>query len=697
MLRVSSLLLALGVASLPAQEAPRPNIVVFLADDLGWSDFGCYGGEIPTPNIDALAANGLRLTQFYNTGRCCPTRASLLTGLYQHQAGIGQMTGDGGHPGYRGELNDECRTIAEVLGSAGYRTWMAGKWHVTGQTGYWSGGENRSVADFPRARGFERFFGTITGAGSYWQPITLMHDDTPVEPFPDALPDDFYYTTAIGEEAARFVNEHESAAPFLLYVAFTAPHWPLHAPEETIAAQRGRYAAGWDALRTARHARQVELGLVDPSWQVTPRDPRVPAWEDAEHREWEQRRMEVYAAQVVELDREVGRVVDALRDRGELDETLIFVLADNGGCAEVLSDWGGIYFPKTTRDGQPVPIGNDPGLMPGDDHSYQSYGIGWANASNTPFRLYKSFNHEGGIASPCILHWPAGIPESQRGGLRTAPAHLVDVMATAVDLAGAEYPEEVDGRAIQPLEGRSLAPLFAPEGALAERSLYFEHYGNRAVRRGRHKLVARGDHGAWELYDMESDRTETQDLAGERPELVEELAADWRAWAERARVVPPDRWRSYSDATEFELGPDAALDRHDAPYAVGKDVEVRIRLAAHGDGVVVAQGGSSHGWSLWIEKGRTAVAVCRAGRRHVVRGGQLPEGCRDLELSILHGGRVEVRADGASLLLGELPGGLVEHPVDGLEVGQDRAGAVGPYRAPNRFTGRIERVLVTVR
>jgi arylsulfatase len=506
--------------------------VILLADDMGFSDVGCYGGEIQTPNIDALAAGGLRFTQFYNTARCCPTRASLLTGLYPHQAGVGHMMGDYGLPGYRGSLNRQSVTIAEALKPAGYTTLMSGKWHVTPVDG--------STANWPRQRGFDRFFGTIHGAGSFYDPVTLARDNEPIAPEDQ----DFYYTDAIADNAVRFIEEAPRENPFFLYVPFTAPHWPLHAFEEDVAKYKGRYDAGWDALRAERHQRMIEMGIVEERWPLTERDEDAPAWEDTEHKEWQARRMEVYAAQVDALDRAIGRIMASLREAGLFDDTLVLFLADNGGCAEELSSasWG-LHIPAETRDGQPVMVGNNPEVMPGPEDTYQSYGLPWANASNTPFRRYKHWVHEGGIATPLIAHWPARV--KQAGALTHQPGHLIDLMATCLDVAGAEYPAAFNGNDITALEGKTLTPIFDGGERDGHEAIYWEHEGNRAVRQGQWKLVSRYEHetgGEWELYDLDADRTETHDLVDEQPAKAAELVGLYEQWAERSLVV---LWRSW--------------------------------------------------------------------------------------------------------------------------------------------------------
>ncbi len=521
----------------------RPNIVLIMADDMGYSDIGCYGGEIATPTLDSLADSGVRFTQFYNTGRCCPTRASLLTGLYPHQAGIGHMMEKRLQIGYQGDLNDRCVTIAEVLSESGYATFLSGKWHVTRQTGYWSGNPRlTSKHNWPLQRGFDRFYGTIHGAASFFDPISLTRDNTPI--IPEGT--EYYYTDAIAERASRFIGDHADGPrgddPFFCYVAFTAPHWPLHAPEETIVKYQGRYADGWDALRAERYQRMVSLGLIDPSWVLTDRDRSVPAWEDAENKAWQQRRMEVYAAMVDRMDQGIGRIVDTLKQNGQFENTLILFLADNGGCAENLrtpqeNRRRSIHTPYRTRDGRPVRPGNDPSIMPGPADTYQSYATPWANASNTPFRLYKHFVHEGGIATPLVVSWPSRLDEVG-GQLRRQPGHLIDVMATCVDVADASYPTTVGGVEITPMQGRSLVGAMVDDAPIEREALYWEHEGNRAVRVGDLKLVARGPKGRWELYDLQTDRSETRDLAGEMPETVAKLTRIWTDWALEANVLP---------------------------------------------------------------------------------------------------------------------------------------------------------------
>ncbi len=514
-----------------------PNILLVMNDDMGYSDIGCYGGEIRTPNLDRLAADGVRFTQFYNTARCCPTRASILTGLHPHQVGVGWMTMvDLDDDGYRGDLNDACVTIAEALKAAGYATYMSGKWHVSREVE--PDGPRHS---WPRQRGFDRYFGILGGASNYWQPTTLTRENDAVDMA--SLPEDFFLTDAISDQAADYIREHAATGgdtPFFLYTAYTAPHWPLHAHEDDIGRYRGRFAAGWDRLREERLERMRAMGVLDASWPLTERDPTQPPWDETPDQAWQQRRMEVYAAQIDRMDQGIGRIVAALEETDRLDNTLILFLADNGACAE---EFAAEVRPMPsnypagrprTRDGRTVLRGNDPTVMPGSEDTYQSYGVPWANLSNTPFREYKHWVHEGGIATPLIAHWPSVIDD--RGALRHQPGQLTDIMATCLDVAGADYPTRFNGHDILPLEGASLAPIFHDRPNHKD-ALIWEHEGNKAVRRGRWKLVCKYP-GEWELYDIVANRTETHDLAERHPEIVAELGAIHDAWAERCGVKP---------------------------------------------------------------------------------------------------------------------------------------------------------------
>ncbi len=511
----------------------RPNIVLILADDMGFSDIGCYGGEVNTPNIDKLAVNGLRFTQFYNAARCCPTRASILTGLYPHQTGIGHMNVDLGVPEYQGYLNDRCITIAEALKPAGYATYMTGKWHVC----HFDMKTNTSDQPFawPVQRGFDRFYGTLSGASTYYDPIGLMLDNVPIK----ADSPNYYFTDAVSDQTVKFINDHiknKSDQPFFMYVAYTTPHWPLHAPESVVAKYKGRFDKGWDVLREERYKRQIDLGIIDKKWPLSPRNENVPPWEKAENKQWWFRCMEVYAAQIDIMDQGIGRIVSVLEKSGKLDNTLVLFLSDNGACHEVVRKTGwykesGIA-PNTTRDGRPVKIGNDPNIMPGPEDTYESYDRPWANLSNTPFKRFKSMTHEGGIATPLIVHWPARIKAKNQ--LRHQIGHIIDIMPTCLDAAAAEYPKTYKDKSILPPEGKSLAPAF-DDKTIVRDALCFEHQGNRAVRLGDFKLVAKNK-DPWELYDMAEDRTELKNLIDKLPEKAKELEALYDNWTKRCGV-----------------------------------------------------------------------------------------------------------------------------------------------------------------
>jgi arylsulfatase A-like enzyme len=501
---------ALAAPLADAQPRKKPNIILIMADDMGFSDLGCYGSEIATPNIDRLAKNGVRFTQFYNTARCCPTRAALLTGLYNHQAGIGHMVNDRGRDGYRGYLNNKCVTIAEAIRPAGYTPLMVGKWHV---------GENKP--HWPLDRGFERYFGLISGASNYWRldgNRQMAVDDKRY--VPDSPK--FYMTDAFSENAVKFVDEYgRKPNPYFLYLAYTSPHWPLHAWPEDIAKYRGKYLKGWDRLRQERHERQLGMGLVDKNWPMTQRDPKVPSWDEVSNKDEWDLRMAVYAAQIDRMDQGIGRVLDKVKQLGQEQDTLVMFICDNGGCAE-------------------ENIGGEKPGAPGPADSFTSYRTPWANASNTPFRLYKHWVHEGGIASPLVAHWPAAI--TRKNQFVTRPSHLIDMMATCMDVSGGAYPTAHKGQPVLPMEGESIMKAVNGQKQRSK-PLYWEHEGNRAARDGDWKLVSRYP-GDWELFNLNSDRTETNNLAGKDPSRVQKMSNMYDAWARRCGVVPWAELRS---------------------------------------------------------------------------------------------------------------------------------------------------------
>lgn len=522
--------------------AERPNIVLVLADDMGFSDIGCYGSEIDTPNLDRLAAGGLRFSQFYNSPRCCPSRASLLTGVYSHQAHMGMMTSDHGRypfPAYEGDLSQQCVTIAEALKSNGYSTLMSGKWHLTpiAETPV-DAAQSFDKHNWPLQRGFDHFYGIIAGAADYYDPATLVRDNEPIR----EASADFYLTDGIADNAVALLEQAVKVdKPFFLYAAFNAPHWPLQAPEPVIAKYRARYAKGWDQLRADRHARQVSMGLLRSEWQLTPRDERVPAWPRASFKQWEIERMAVYAAQVDCMDRGIGRIVAQLEKEGQMDNTLFLFLSDNGGNYEEIGRLAPgakrpVYMRERTRSGAALVPGNDPTMMPGPATTFQSYGGPWGNVSNTPFRMYKHFAHEGGIATPMVAHWPKGI--RSRNTITPQLGHEMDIMATCLEVSGTAYPAHSKaGDAPPPLEGRSLLPVFRGGSVAVRGFLFWEHEGNCAVRDGRWKLVSSWPN-TWELYDMDADRTELHNIADAHTEVVDQMAQAYRGWATRVGARP---------------------------------------------------------------------------------------------------------------------------------------------------------------
>ncbi len=515
-------------------------MLVILADDMGFSDIGCFGAEIRTPNLDRMAGNGMRFTQMYNCARCCPTRASLLTGLYPHQAGVGFMIADCDvGPAYQGFLRPDCLTIGEVLQQHQYRTCYAGKWHaspglpILGKPQFAVGSERNP---YPLSRGFDRFYGTLAGCGNYFNPHGLMDQDRRVS----VNSDSYYYTDAISERACHMISEAVGQeAPFFLHVCYTAPHWPLHARPEDVEPYRELYRKGWDYFRGARQEALQQSGLIDRAWDLSPRDSASRDFfgDPVRRQEWEALRMAVYAAQVESMDRGIGKILQKLDACGMADNTLVMFLSDNGGCAEFLNEdgddqsWPGQYR-HSARPGETCVVGNIEGLTPGPATTFMSYDLPWANLSNTPFRLYKHWVHEGGIATPCIVQWPNG---ATKGGISRRPCHVMDIMATCLDAAGIPFPDSNDSRSVMPPEGESMLPAIGGNDQPRAHPLFWEHEGNAAVREGDWKLVRRYG-GNWELYNMAEDRTELRDLAPSEGWRVQRMAALYREWAERCDV-----------------------------------------------------------------------------------------------------------------------------------------------------------------
>ena len=513
-------LLAITLCGRPCHsEQPRPNILIVLADDLGYSDLGCYGSEIRTPNLDAMAMRGLRLTQFYNTARCWPTRAALLTGYYAQQ--VRRDVLESIPSGNRGERPEWAPLVCRMLNESGYRCYHSGKWHIDGM---------------PVQNGFEHSY-YLQDQGRFFSPRKHFQDDQPLEAVKPG--GNYYGTVAITNHCVETLQEHlksHADQPFFHYLAYTAPHFPLQALPEDIARYQSVYAVGWDAIRQQRFEKQQQMGLlpgvalsaveteVGPPYDFPEALPmlgpgevnRPVKWASLtdEQRQFQASKMAIHAAMVDRIDQELGRVFELLASSGKLDNTLIFFLSDNGASAEMM-----------VRDD-----GHDPGALPGSAKSYLCLGPGWSTVCNTPFRRHKTWVHEGGISTPLIVSWPGQI--AARGELRHASGHVIDIVPTVLDVACVDPPTFENAPAYP---GRSLRPVFSSDAKASERNLWWQHEGNRAFREGNWKIVAAGKEAAWELYDMGTDRAEAHNLAAERPEVVEELSRKWSSQLQEFR------------------------------------------------------------------------------------------------------------------------------------------------------------------
>ncbi|MBG86210.1 MAG: arylsulfatase [Verrucomicrobiales bacterium] len=719
MKRVTSLTCLL-LSLLIVHAVKRPNIVVLFADDMGYSDIGCFGSEIETPNLDGLAANGLRFTHFYNTGRCCPSRASILTGLYSHQADIGHMAGETGVRGYRDRLSFNAVTLAEVLGSAGYHTIMTGKWHL----GWRDEGS-------PTARGFQHFYGTRGYIDSYFtivprteiylgEELVIPVTDKPIN---HLHPDQEWYTTDVFTDyAIHFIDEvrKQDDKPFFLYLAYNAPHFPLHAKPEDTKKYRGRYRDGWEGFRKNRHERLKELGMLNKSWPLSALD--VPKWETLTEQQRDDMdfKMALFAAIIDRLDQNVGRVVDHLKKIGELDNTLLVFVSDNGGTKE--TGLFGIKGDKHTVDNY-----KDWARVGGWS---SSYGQGWANLSNTPFREYKRENHEGGVSAPFVIHWPKGF--KAKGELRHQVAHLIDLMPTFVEVSGAKYPKSFKGKPIQEMEGRSLVP-FLDSKRTESRTLFWEHEGNRAVREGAWKLVG-SRNGPWELYDASRDRTELNNLASAEPQKFASLKKKWDDWAKRVHVMTPEEYsearKAFRRAAPLK-GPTVRMDFKGKPLRfMNKGVVVdkkakpawqfngkswldlprdrapglfgsrTIRYTGrfhskNANGVILAHGGDRMGLSVYLSDGKLSFAQCADWKRKVITSTRLGAGEHSFEAVRHADGRMTLSIDGGQSQ--SVKAGLIGlDPGDSLQIGADTVKPVGEYEVPNQFNGTIRDLKIEV-
>jgi arylsulfatase A-like enzyme len=550
--------LAIGAAlwfqtSVAAERKPaadeRPNFLVIMADDLGYSDVGAYGGEIATPNLDRLAAGGLQFTNFYNSSRCSPTRANLLTGRYAHRVGMGENGGS---------MSREVRTLAEELRDANYRTAMVGKWHLTRATPLSDPTEHlkwinhqayldRDFGDrdtYPAARGFQTHYGIVWGVTSYFDPFSLVEGFEPVR----SIPKDFYLTDSLSDRAVREIEQFsQDEQPFFLYLAYTAPHWPLHAPESAIAKYRGRYDGGYEKLRDARYAKQVQLGLIDP--KSTPKTPLSGDWAQNPEQPWEQlsaeqraqqaAKMAVHAAMIDVMDDGIGRVIDALQRTGQYDNTVIVFLSDNGASPETMTGAGyqaGYDRQSETRDGRKIHYGADQPAL-GSETSMAGIGAYWANAANTPWRFWKAEAYDGGVHTPFLISWPKGM--KRKAGTRVDTlGHAMDIAPTFYELA--KVTPQTAGQ--PPIDGVSLAPLLAGKKVARSKPLFFEHEGSRAVIDGDWKLVARAPgprskvYAPWSLYNLKNDRSELNDLIAKEPKRAAALAKQWNEWSNAVKA-----------------------------------------------------------------------------------------------------------------------------------------------------------------
>lgn len=683
------LLIALPPGFAPIRAGERPNVLLVMVDDMGFSDLGYHGGEIETPNIDKLAHGGVRFSQFYNSGRCCPTRATLLTGLHPHETGIGWMTqppgsnrGAGEPPAYRGHLNKACVTIAEALKTSGYATMMSGKWHL--------GADRRE--NWPLQRGFDQFYGCLSGATRFFYPegdrgITLAND--PLEDLKSTTSEAYYTTDAFTDYAINFIGEHIEEgpdSPFFLYLAYTAPHWPLQAFEDDIAKYRGKYKMGWESLRQERFRRQIELGLIGDEVVLSPPPVTIPSWDSLSPEKQDEMdlKMAVYAAMIDRMDWNVGRLVNHLREQGVFEDTMILFLSDNGACQE-----GGMLGRGEFID-----------VKKRNQSSNNSYGEAWANAGSTPFRYYKHFAHEGGTATPFFIHWPAGIQRQDEW--YSPPAQIIDVMPTILDVAGAKYPVvSQHGNSVPSLDGISLRPAFSSKPIQREEPIFVEHETNAFVRKNRWKLVGKSvampggtETKKWELYDMSVDRTETNDLANSNSEKVEKLAAMWEAWAERVKVYP----RGESSPRVPKSGSEALVSEPDTPTIMGREFTLTATVRSQDpDGVVIAQGGSAFGYSLYFEKGVPTFAWRNRQKLTKISSPSKVSGKVVLKVSVLEE-KITLHVNEEPVAETPIQELMAEQPGLGLFLGGDGVHAVSDYKVPNRLSGQLidHRVDVTL-
>ncbi|WP_199556237.1 arylsulfatase [Sandaracinobacteroides hominis] len=694
-----------------------PNVVAILLDDVGFADLGCYGSEIPTPAIDALAAAGLRYSNFRTTAMCSPTRAAFLTGLNHHSAGMGWLADiDSGYPGTRGDLTHDAATVAEILGDAGWSTFLCGKWHVN--SGH-STGANGPYRNWPTQRGFDRAYWFQGHSTDYFHPSELFDGVAPVEP---PTTPDYYVNDDLTDRAMAYLGTQqalEPGRPFFLQLAFPGVHSPLQVRRAEREKFRGAYDAGWDAVRSARLQKQIELGIMPAGTKLPALSSGAKPWADvpAADRALYARYMEIYAAMLANIDANIGRLLVRLEQLGVRENTLVLLFSDNGGSAEGTETGTPNVF--AAAFGRPVPVAEAQKLIDvmGEDPTFPHYPIGWTNASTTPFRLYKQFTHLGGVADPLLVSWPKAMP--QKGAVRSQFVHVIDLLPTILEVAEVKPPEARNGRRMKPLEGDSIFGTFADAAAPTRTEQYFELGGNRAYYAAPFRLVTRHERGApftedkWELYDLSKDPNELNDLAASRPDKVAELADKWNAAAERYQVFPlddrqmvirlvQDRQNRGIRETWDLRPPIERLSREVAPVVCGLPHEIIVDCVRTGDGVLVAHGSQPAGYTLYIKGGRLYYEQSLLPWREVIDGGLVPMG----KLEIRYVQKMESRpfdGSGALFVNGRQTGSrkfrqaLFSTGYDGFSVGADLGNRVSPaYAAPFPFAGSIERVRIDV-
>ncbi len=661
--------------------AERPNFLVILVDDMGYSDPQCFGGEVETPNLNQLADHGVRFSQFYNCARCCPTRASLLTGSYPHRVGLGR----------NGRTMDlEVPTVAELLKDVGYQTAMTGKWHLSelatttadqDRIGWMNHQVDLGIpfADprsYPTQRGFDHYYGVIWGVVDFFDPFSLVHGNQPVP----NVPEGYYLTDAITDYSVNYIEEFEKDddQPFFMYVAYTAPHWPLHAKPDVIQKYDGRYDAGWEQLKTDRFMRQRKMKLF-PNVPVDPVIDRGTSWNDLsdDEKEYQANKFEVHAAMVDSVDQGIGRILEALKASGEYDNTVIFFLSDNGASPEI-PGYAGYDRNGETRDGKTAHRERELKLPEnrsklGSAESYTGLGPAWANAANSPLKYWKKESYEGGCRTPFIIHWPAGL--KQRGGnISKDLGHVMDIAPTCLELAGAKSAEDF------PMDGVSMVGLLNGQAADPDRMLFFEHMGGRAARHRQWKISALAGK-PWELYNVERDPAETTNMILEQPTRLDDLRYRWEDWLGQ---MP----QTNSQQRNVQAVKEAQIAK--------QPVKLTCKISTlDQNGVIVAQGGSSQGISLHIKDRKITFNIRINGKVTELTTPTLEgKGPVEIEANLEAGGKLRLAVDGTTLVTGDCGGLIPVQPQDGLSINDDSQSNVGNYGDDFRYGGKVSNVEV---